>query len=347
MFGYPMRKASDDPEGGGPKRRRQTVGVVLGAGAARGWSHIGALQELIAMGVSPDIVVGASAGAVVGGCFAAGRLAQLETFARSLTKRRVFSLMDVSFSGGGLIAGNRLRARLEQSLGAVNIEDLPIRFASVATEVGAGHEIWLKQGPLVAAMRASYALPGIFEPVRWGGRWLMDGALVNPVPVNIARALGADKVIAVNISADVLTRGTAIQDLQHFTEETVAEAATEGAEGGGPSGGMLSGLRRGGGLFRRFSSGEGGNPGIGSVMADAFNITQDRIMRSRLAGDPPDVLISARTNKIGLFEFHRADELIALGREAARKAIDEIRDHIDLSPPPKALPATPSPADAH
>jgi NTE family protein len=332
MFGYPMRKAGEDPGGSGPKRRQPIVGVVLGAGAARGWAHIGALRELGAMGVSPSIVVGASAGAVVGGCFAAGRLDQLEAFARSLTKRRVFSLMDVSFSGGGLIAGNRLRARLEQSLGGLNIEDLPIRFASVATEVGAGHEIWLKQGPLVAAMRASYALPGIFEPVRWGGRWLMDGALVNPVPVNIARALGAEKVIAVNISADVLTRGTAIQDLQHLPEEAIAEAAASSAEAS--RGGMLSSLRHAGGLFRWFSGGKSGAPAIGSVMADAFNITQDRIMRSRLAGDPPDVLISARTNKIGLFEFHRADELIALGREAAHKAIDEIRDHIDLNPAP-------------
>jgi NTE family protein len=255
--------------------------------------------------------------------------------------------MDVSFSGGGLIAGNRLRARLEQSLGNVNIEDLPTRFASVATEVGTGHEIWLKRGPLVAAMRASYALPGIFEPVRWGGRWLMDGALVNPVPVNIARALGADKVIAVNISADVLTRGTAIQDLPPLAEETASRDATEIERSGRQSLGMLSSLRPGAWLFRRFSTGNGGSPGIGSVMADAFNITQDRIMRSRLAGDPPDVLISARTNKIGLFEFHRADELIALGREAARKAIDEIREHIDLTPAARPALAAPSPTDAH
>jgi NTE family protein len=344
MFGYPTRKASEEPLGGGAKRRRQSVGIVLGAGAARGWAHIGAIQELIAMGVSPDIVVGASAGAVVGGCFAAGRLPQLEAFTRSLTKRRVFGLMDVSFSGGGLIGGNRLRTRLTESLGGIDIEDLPIRFASVATEVGTGHEIWLKNGPLIDAMCASYALPGIFEPVRWGGRWLMDGALVNPVPVNVARALGAEKVIAINISSDVLTRGTAIQDLQHFIEEARAEVAPEGAK----TGGFIQGLSRGAGLFRRqLTSSAGGAPGIASVMADAFNITQDRIMRSRLAGDPPDVLITARVSKIGLFEFHRADELIALGREAARKAIDEIREHVDLTPAVNALPAAPAPIDAH
>jgi NTE family protein len=346
MFGYPVRRSNGTPPGEGSKRRRPSVGVVLGAGAARGWSHIGALQELVAMGIEPNIVVGASAGAVVGGCFAAGRLAQLEAFTRSLTKRRVFGLMDVSFNGGGLIGGNRLRTRLEESLAGINVEDLPIRFASVATEVGTGHEIWLKNGPLIDAMCASYALPGIFEPVRWGGRWLMDGALVNPVPVNVARALGAEKVIAINISSDVLTRGTAIQDLTHFIEEA-AEEIPKAEKNAGRGGGIMDGLSRGAGLFRRqFTSGERGSPGIASVMADAFNITQDRIMRSRLAGDPPDVLITARTNKIGLFEFHRADELIALGREATRKAIDEIRDHIDLDPQPVALPATPTSVDA-
>jgi NTE family protein len=334
MFGYPTRKATEDSVGGNAKRRRPTVGVVLGAGEASGWSHIGAIQELIAMGVVPNIVVGSSAGAVVGGCFAAGRLEQLEAFTRSLTKRRVFGLMDVSFSGGGLIGGNKLRARLGEALAGVNIEDLPIRFASVATEVGTGHEIWLKNGPLIDAICASYALPGIFAPVRWGGRWLMDGALVNPVPINVARALGADIVIAINISSDVLTRGTAIQDPLYFAEKAdMADSAKHGTEIEKKSG-IMSNLSRGARLFHRPTiAGAEGVPGIASVMADAFNITQDRIMRSRLAGDPPDVLITARMNKIGLFEFHRADELIALGREATRKAIDEIREHIDLEPP--------------
>jgi NTE family protein len=346
MFGYPTRKAAGDSIGGGSRRRRPSIGIVLGAGAARGWSHIGALHELIAMGVVPNIVVGASAGAVVGGCFAAGRMEQLEAFTLGLTKRRVFGLMDVSFSGGGLIGGNKLRARLEESLGGINIEDLPIRFASVATEVGTGHEIWLKNGPLIDAICASYALPGIFAPVRWGGRWLMDGALVNPVPINVARALGADKVIAINISSDVLTRGTAIQDPLYFAEKKEPDEARAESDAE-KRGGIIQSLSRGAGLFRRpFANGADGVPSIASVMADAFNITQDRIMRSRLAGDPPDVLITARMNKIGLFEFHRAEELIALGREAARRAIDDIREHIDLEPPAQALPAPPSAAEA-
>ena len=126
----------------------------------------------------------------------------LEAFARSLTRRRVFGLIDFSFAGGGLIGGERLRARLEAELGGIRIEDLPIRFAGVATEIGGGHEIWLQRGPLVEAIRASYALPGVFEPVRVEGRWLFDGAIVNPVPVSVARALGAERVIALNISSE-------------------------------------------------------------------------------------------------------------------------------------------------
>jgi NTE family protein len=329
MTGAFFRRTESDTYSGGSGASRPKVGVALGAGAARGWAHIGALRELAAIGVSPDIIVGSSIGAVVGGCFAAGQLDTLETFARSLTKRRVFGLLDVSFAGGGLIGGDRLRWRLEQSMGAVRIEDLPIRYAGVATEIGSGHEIWLKRGPLVEAMRASYALPGVFEPVRVGGRWLFDGAIVNPVPVSVARALGADRVIALCIAVEGSGRGTAIPDAPEPDEAAIDPPAAEEARAG-----VINGLRRSASLLRRQWTSEGsGAPGLASVMVNAFNITQDRIMRSRLAGDPPDVLVSLKVGKVGLFEFHRADELIALGREAVRKARDEIADHIDLAPP--------------
>jgi NTE family protein len=335
MFGYPMRKASDAISGGGSGRRRK-LGVVLGAGAARGWAHIGALRELDALGVTPDIVVGASVGAVVGGCYAAGKLDQLEHFTRSLTKRRVFGLMDLSFSGGGLIGGDRLRLRLEEAMGDLNIESLPLRFASVATEIATGHEIWLSRGPLVEAMRASYALPGVFEPVRVGGRWLIDGAIVNPVPISVARAMGADQVIALNIAADGFGRGTAIQNPARH-ERAEIDVVIEPPPPPRPAGVMES-LRARTGLFRRQMASEGsGSPGLAQVMVDAFNITQDRIMRSRLAGDPPDVLVTTRVGKIGLFEFHRADELIAAGREAVRKASAEILEATEALGP--GLPA--------
>jgi NTE family protein len=160
MFGYPFRKSGQEPAGPAPAaqvsaRRAPKIAVVLGAGAARGWAHIGLLHEFRAMGLAPSIIVGASIGAVVGGCYAAGQLSELEVFSRSLTKRSVLGLMDVSFSGGGLIGGARLRGRLEKVFAGVNIEDLPIRFASVATELGTGNEVWMTRGPLVEAMRAS------------------------------------------------------------------------------------------------------------------------------------------------------------------------------------------------
>lgn len=309
--------AAAPADGGGPEptRRRPKIGLALGAGVARGWAHIGVLDELERAGLAPDIVVGTSIGAVVGGAYAAGKLLELEQFARSVTMRRMFGLLDFSF-GGGLFGGKRLEARLAQSLAGFKIEALPRRFAAVATEVGTGHEIWLTQGDLVTSIRASYALPGVFEPIRTGGRWLFDGALVNPVPITAARALGADMVIAVNLNADSVGRGTVIQDhikLQGGAEETSS-----------PFPGASDASMR-----TRMIAGDGGATlGMATVMVDAFNITQDRITRSRLAGDPPDVMISARLGRIGLFEFHRADEAIALGRDAARRAVDDIREQL-------------------
>jgi NTE family protein len=324
MFGATYwRTDSDLPPA--ERTRPARVGVVLGAGAARGWSHIGALQELNALGVKPEVVVGSSIGSLVGGCYAAGKLDLLEAFARSLTRRRVFGLIDFSFSGGGLIGGERLRARLEAELGGLRIEDLPIRFAGVATEIGGGHEIWLRRGPLVEAIRASYALPGVFEPVKVDGRWLFDGAIVNPVPVSVARALGAERVIAFNISSENVGRGTAIQDPFGRLESSrpVAEEPVNDTSG------AISRWWRGG-AARPNPEPEAAAPGLLTVMVNAFDILQDRIMRSRLAGDPPDALVQLKVGKIGMFEFHRADELISIGREAVRKAAAEIAEHIEL-----------------
>ena len=324
MLSLSRMVAHDKPEGGSggsaPQRRRPVVGLALGAGAARGWAHIGILHELRERGFSPDIVAGTSIGAVVGGCHAAGKLDDLEAFARSLSRRSVFGMLDLSLSGAGLIAGGKLRARLEANLADQRIETLTTRFAAVATEIGSGHEVWLTRGRLCDAIRASYALPGIFEPVRLGGRFLFDGALVNPVPVTVCRALGADLVIAVNIIGDTLFRGTVVGDAPVAELEAALDDTAP----------HVPGLReRAASLFRRNGNGA---PGIASVMMDAFNITQDRIARSRLAGDPPDVLIKARLDGVGLFDFHRATDLIAMGREAARRALPDIADHIALTP---------------
>src|SRR5262245_29476740 len=174
----------------------------------RGWAHIGVLKTLSAAGLEPDIVAGTSIGAVAGACYLTGRLAALEDFACALTRRRIFGFLDFNFAGSGLITGQRLAARLAEHLREVNIEHLNRKFVAVATELGTGHEVWLNKGSLVNALQASFALPGIFRPVKINGRWLIDGALVNPVPVSVCRAFGARVVIAVNLSSDSVAKGS-------------------------------------------------------------------------------------------------------------------------------------------
>jgi NTE family protein len=300
---------------------RPTIGLVLGGGAARGFAHIGVIRKLQELGMSPDVIVGTSMGAVVGGCHAAGRLDEFETWCRGLTSRDVLSYLDISLTGSGLIDGHKLAAQLRGALGEVSIEELSVRFAAIAAEVGTGHEIWLTRGRLAEALRASYSLPGVFAPVRLGGRWLVDGVIVNPVPVATARALGARVIIAVNLNADTFGLGTTIAS--HGSDHEDDERREED--------GRRRGLR---GLFgaeqalRRQVLGTRGRPGFATVMMDAFNVMQDRITRSRLAGDPPDVLISPRLGHIALFEFHRAEEAIALGAEATEKALQPVAEAI-------------------
>jgi NTE family protein len=309
-----------DPAGEAePPARLPKIGLVLGGGAARGWAHIGVLRALDKIGYKPDIIAGTSIGAVVGGCYAAGRLDELEEWARSLTKRRVFSLLDLSFTGTGILGGNRLRDALEKDLGGTDIEDLPIGYVAIATEIATGHEIWLTRGRLVEAMRASYALPGLLEPVRVGGRWLMDGAMVNPVPVSAARALGARMVIAVNLHADVYGRGAVVPS--HGTDEDDLRAVDQWKAHRESS---LKNVRSRAALRRALHAHVDGAPGIPTVMNEAYNITQDRIARARLAGDPPDVSVLPKLGQVGLFEFHRAPEAIAVGAEPLERAIGDI-----------------------
>lgn len=310
--------------------RRPVIGLALGGGAARGFAHIGIIKTLLANGIQPDVVVGTSIGAVVGGLYAAGQLDTLEEWGRSLQgMRNILGYLDIRLNGSGLIGGEKLATRLEHACGQTLIEDLPVKFAAVATEVRTGHEIWLTRGRVVDAMRASYALPGIFSPILIGDRWLVDGALVNPVPVSAARALGAEIVIAANLSSDIFTYSTTV-----YSHGAVPEPAATAAE-------ETPSKRR----FPRFFSPEktvkreffaGGRPGLSSVMVDAFNIMQDRITRARLAGDPPDMLITPRVGHFGWFDFHRAEDLIALGTRAAERALDSIQEAIHvLAPSPE------------
>jgi NTE family protein len=299
------------------------VGLALGGGAARGWAHIGVLKALAKAGIVPDIIAGTSIGAVVGGCYAAGHLNDLEHWALELTPKRIFGYLDFNLAGTGLISGQRLCGRLEKHLGDRSIEDLGTRFTAVATEVGTGHEHWLSRGRLVDAVRASYALPGVFKPVKINGRWLFDGALVNPIPVSVCRALGARYVIAVNLNFDILGRGSVISTPETFyadDDDQIHPAAEDANQG-------KKGVRA---LLHRQIFGRGdGAPGISTVMVDAFNIVQDRIARSRLAGDPPDAMVSPRLQDVGLFDFHRAEEAIERGQQAAERQLDDIIREIE------------------
>jgi len=289
--------------------RTAGIALALGGGAARGWAHIGVLRALDEAGIQIDMIAGTSIGALVGGCYLAGKLDELEDFARSLTKRRIFGLLDVHFGGSGLLGGMKLTARMQEHLDGLRIEDLPKPFVSVAAEIRTGHEIWLSSGSLINAMRASYALPGVFEPITCNRRVLIDGALVNPVPVSVCRAHEQPLVVAVNLHYDLFGRAAVIKhaaDMPANTPETEAPAKAPLVVDRGPS--------------ERET-----RLGITGVMVEAFNIIQDRISRARMAGDPPDLCLLPKLGHIGLTEFHRADEAIRLGYETTRAQLSELQ----------------------
>jgi NTE family protein len=315
------RSVEADADAAPPKDSTPSIGIALSGGAARGFAHIGVLQTLVAHGLKPEIVTGTSMGAVIGGCYAAGQLEATGEWARSLTRRRMLGYLDVSLAGSGLINGSRLARQLEQTIGKIKIESLDVHFAAIATEIETGHEVWLTRGRLLEALRASYALPGVFAPVRIGGRWLLDGALVNPVPVSAARALDARLVIGVNTNADLLGRGTIIQSHGFEDDDDSPPAATAG-EGGWRE------RRRAEKLLRRKLFGRAGRPGLPTVMIEAYNAMQDRITRARLAGDPADIMIGPRLGDIGMFDFHRAEEAIRIGAQAAERSLDQIEQAI-------------------
>ncbi|MDH0613461.1 MULTISPECIES: patatin-like phospholipase family protein [unclassified Agrobacterium] len=271
------------------------IALALGGGAARGWAHIGVLRALDEAGVKIGMIAGTSIGALVGGCYLAGKLDELEEFARSLTMRRIAGLLDLTIGGGGLFGGMRLTKRMQEHLEGLRVENLDHPFIAVATELRTGHEVWIHQGDLVTALRSSYALPGIFEPVQCNGRTLIDGALVNPVPVSVCRAYEQALVVAVNLNYDLFGRSAVVKHAASPSHGGVAPAVESPPR-----------------------------PGLPGVMVQAFNIIQDRISRSRLAGDPPDLMLHPRINDIGLSEFHRASEAIDRGYEETRSRIPEL-----------------------
>jgi NTE family protein len=308
------------------KMHRPRIGLALGSGAARGWSHIGVLRALDAAGVKPDIVCGTSIGALVGGMHLAGKLDVLEEWARDLNRMRIVSYLDFQLRRGGMIGGHRLTDVMERHLGDQLIEKLPAPFTCVATDLVSGHEVWINSGNLVEALRASISLPGIFAPAKFEERWLVDGALVNPVPVSICRALGAHIVIAVNCHSDIIGRNRA-------PGTNIAKAVGFDLMEELPKLDRSWHTRLVGGIAERVFGRDPDTPSLFGVMVQSLNIMLDRIARSRLAGEPPDVAITPRLGHIGLLEFDRADEVIAEGAAAASRALPELADALAVFRP--------------
>lgn len=304
---------------------RRRIGIALGGGAARGWAHIGVLKALAEMGVRPDIMAGTSIGALVGAASQVDQLEALEDWVRGLARLDILRLMDARLSGGGFMRGDRLMRALSHYVEDRNIEDLPTPFAVVATDLDTGHEVWLREGSLQDAVRASIALPGLFSPVRLGDRWLLDGGLVNPVPVSVCRAMGADIVIAVNLNRDTLDPALAPAD-RSDDEAPPEDDEEDESYFQRMVGRMHAGIRFRLDRLMSASSEEAEitGPGLFDVLAGSINIVQDRLTRSRMAGDPPDVQISPRLARIRLMEFDRAAEAIEQGRQAVKRAREEI-----------------------
>jgi len=270
-------------------RHRHRIGIALGAGSARGWAHIGVLDALLEAGIVPESVAGTSIGALVGAVYADDELAALEDWVRGLTWRKLVGYFDVSFRGG-LVKGDRLFDFLRGDLLEKRIEGLRRPFAAVATDLVNGREVWLREGPVADAVRASIAIPGLFTPWLEDDRQLVDGALVNPVPVSLVRAMEADFVIAVDLGSNTVGR--------HMRK---------------PAAGKRHPRR----------------PSMVDVVTGSLDIMSVRIARSRLAGEPAEVVIQPRLGGLGLLDYHRGAEAIAEGRAAAELMIPQIKRLLD------------------
>jgi NTE family protein len=301
---------------------RPKIGLALGSGSARGWSHIGVIEALAEAGFAPDIVCGTSMGAFVGAVHVAGRLADLRQWAEGVNWREIVRFLDLRLLGGGLIDGREIVGFLRRHGVSGPIEDFATPFAAIATELGTGREMCMTRGPIEEAVRASIALPGIFSPARADHGWLVDGGLVNPVPVSACLALGADVVIAVNLNGDrVGRRGVIVPPDRAAGARSLRRALLERFEAQVPP--ALK--RQVAGIAPKILPPSPARPGYFDVLANSIYIMQDQITRARLAAERPAVTLNPRLATIGLLEFNRAKEAIAEGRACVERGLKEIR----------------------
>jgi NTE family protein len=294
------------------------IGLALGSGAARGWSQIGVFEGLAALGIVPDVVCGTSIGALVGAAFVTGKLPALKDRMENFGRRHVAAMFDVRLSTGGLIEGKRIENLLDELGISGDIETFTTRYAAVATDLRKGREVWLQKGPIGRAVRASIAMPGILSPAinDAADGWLIDGGLVNPVPVSVARALGAEIVIAVDLNSELVGRRFTKTNSRAIATTTAPAVAAQAPQWLKETVGPV--------LERVLQPGPD-YPSYFEVLANSLNIMQDRITRARLAGDPPDVLLCPRLGEFSWLDFHRANEAIAEGSACVRAAEPMIR----------------------
>ena len=309
---------------------RPRVGIALGSGSARGLAHIGVLRGLQEIGIEPQVVTGTSIGALVGAAYVSGHLDALADWFLGLTTRDMIRYLDIRLiARGGVGHTNRLIEHLRHSYDDPEIESLPRAFAAVATDLGSGREIWLQRGPIWEAVRASIALPGIFAPVQRDNRWLVDGALVNPVPVSVCRALGAELIIAVNLNSELLGR----RFDRWGNQPTPEPAGDEDAVVGSIFARLSRNLRERTPLLEGRKPDAGDEalpadqraPGVLGVVANSINIMQDRITRSRMAGEPADVVLTLRLGNVGILDFDKAGQAIDEGVNCVQRMAPVLR----------------------
>ncbi len=287
------------------------IGLALGSGSARGLAHIGVLRALQEAGIGIDIIAGTSIGALVGAVAAAGKLDALADTFRALDWRRMAALFDPVLPRSGLIDGAAISAMLREHIASTSIESLALRYAAVATNIASGAEVVIGQGDVIEAVRASIAIPGILTPVRWQGQVLADGGLVNPVPVNVARRLGATTLIAVDLNHGIVP-GKNLQPIRRRPARLPGWAQP-----------LRQGLRD---LRARLRLREAPTadplPSIFEVLLASINIMEARITETRLALDRPDLLIQPPLGHIRILDFDRAEEIIEIGYQAAVAALE-------------------------
>ncbi len=303
------------------------IGVAFGSGSARGWAHLGVLHALEERGIRPVAVAGASVGALVAAACASGQWRALEAWVRTLTRVDVWRLLDTTFRGGGVMRGNRLMQAIGERIEDRRIEDLPLAFAAVAADLNTGEEITLRSGSMLAAVRASSGMPGLFTPFWHQDRWMIDGGVVNPVPVSVCRALGAEYVIAVNLNVPVRERWMTrrrVEAASAVNADPVSQPREEAGEAGWARFDRFSELLDG--LVESLRPDTSREPGLFDVMAGSIHIMQEHIARSRMAADPPDLEINPSLGHLQLMDFHRAAESIEVGYEAACRALARLPD---------------------